>query len=383
MTTLLHSATRIDARGELPDAWVLLDGEAIAATGTGRATAPDADEIHDLAGAVITPGFVDLHGHGGGGHAVEEGAEAIEVALAAHRAHGTTRSVLSLVANPVPALAASLRVIAELAERDPLVLGSHLEGPFLSPAKPGAHAPGFLISPDPADVDALLEAGLGTLRQITIAPELPGGLDAVRRFAAEGVVVAVGHTDADAATASAAFDAGARLLTHAFNAMNGIHHRAPGPVVAAIDDERVTLELVLDGIHVDPAVARLLFTSAPGRVALITDAMAAAGSADGDYALGSLNVTVHDGVALLSGTSTIAGSTLTQDKALRLAVTRLGLDPVDAVAALTLVPAGVLELDDELGLLEAGYAADVVVLDADWRVQRVWGAGRELTATAL
>jgi N-acetylglucosamine-6-phosphate deacetylase len=378
MTTLLHSARRIDARGELDDAWLLLDGDLIAATGTGRATAPDADLVVDLEGAVITPGFLDLHGHGGGGFAVDDGGDALVGTLATHRAHGTTRSVLSLVANPVPRLAESLREIAELTAHDPLVLGSHLEGPFLSPAKPGAHAPEYLIAPDPASVDALLEAGLGTLRQITIAPELPGGLDAVRRFTDEGVVVAVGHTDADAATTAAAFDAGARLLTHAFNAMNGIHHRAPGPVIAAIDDERVTLELVLDGLHVDPAVARLLFDSAPGRVALITDAMAAAGSADGDYALGSLNVTVRDGLALLSGTQTIAGSTLTQDRALRLAIERVGLDPADAVAALTIVPAGVLGLDDELGILDTGYAADVVVFDASWTVQRVWAAGLEL-----
>jgi N-acetylglucosamine-6-phosphate deacetylase len=374
MTTLLHSARRIDARGELDDAWILFDGAVVAAVGAGLATAPDADERIDLDGAVITPGFIDLHGHGGGGHAAEGGPDEIAHAVAAHRRHGTTRSVVSLVANPVARLAESLRGIRELAARDPLVLGSHLEGPFLSPGKPGAHAPEFLIPPTPADIATLLEAADGTLRQITIAPELPGGLDAVRSLA-EHTVVAVGHTEADADTARAAFDAGATVLTHAFNAMNGIHHRAPGPVVAAIADPRVTLELVLDGIHVHPDVAGMLFAAAPDRVALITDAMAAAGSADGDYALGSLNVTVRDGVALLSGTQTIAGSTLTQDAALRLAVERVGIDPVDAVAALTSVPARVLGEDRRLGLLAEGYAADAVVLDDGWGVQRVWADG--------
>jgi N-acetylglucosamine-6-phosphate deacetylase len=157
--------------------------------------------------------------------------------------------------------------------------------------------------------------------------------------------------------------------------MPGIHHREPGPVIAAIEDPRITLELVLDGHHVHPDVAELLFRGAPGRVALITDSMAAAASADGDYRLGSLNVSVRDGLAVLSGTSTIAGSTLTQDAALRNAVGLCGLSKVEAVAALTAVPARALGLGSRFGLLESGYAADVVVLDEDLRVTTVWAAG--------
>ncbi|MEO8262404.1 MAG: N-acetylglucosamine-6-phosphate deacetylase [Pseudolysinimonas sp.] len=377
MTTLLRNATAVDERGEVADAWVLLDGSTIVATGSGPG-APDAAQTVDLDGAIITPGFIDLHGHGAGGHAFDDGGEELAAALAVHRAHGTTRSVVSIVTNPLAEVRERLAEVAALTAADPLVLGSHLEGPFLARERRGAHNPGFLRSPDQATLDELLTAAAGTMRQITLAPELPGGLDAVAQLTGSGVVVAIGHTEADLDTTRAAFDAGARILTHVFNAMPGIHHRDPGPVVAGIDDPRVTLELVLDGHHVHPDVAEMLFRAAPGRVALITDSMAAAASADGDYRLGSLNVSVRDGLAVLSGTSTIAGSTLTQDAALRNAIALSAVSRVDAVAALTATPARALGLGSQLGLLEAGYAADVVVLDETLHVTGVWAAGTRL-----
>ena len=377
MTTLLHSATAVDARGETPDAWLLLDGDVIRAIGEGP-DRPHADETVDLSGCWITPGFVDLHGHGGGGH--DYGTGDLAAGLAAHRAHGTTRAVVSLASERLEILEAELRAIARLAHDDPRVLGSHLEGPFLAPTRRGAHAEEVLRTPDPETVDRLLAAGDGTVRQVTIAPELPGALDAIRRFVAAGVVVAIGHTDADAATARAAFDAGATLLTHAFNAMPGIHHRAPGPVVAAFEDDRVSLELVLDGHHVDPHVAAIAFASAPGRVALVTDAMAAAAGEDGTYRLGALEVVVSGGIATVAGTETIAGSTLTQEVALGIAIDGLGLSRPDAVAAVTHTPARILGLDDRLGLLEPGYAADVVALADDYAVHAVWAAGARIPA---
>lgn len=373
MTTLLRGATRIDERGELDDAWVLLDGDAIAAAGSGAA--PDAEVVVELGDAILVPGFVDLHGHGGGGHAYDDGGAELTAALDVHRAHGTTRSVISIVTNPLAELRERLAEVAALTAADPLVLGSHLEGPFLAPGRRGAHNPDFLRAPDQTTIHELLDAAAGTLRQFTLAPELPGGLEAVAQLTEAGVVVAVGHTEADLETTRAAFDAGARILTHVFNAMPGIHHRDPGPVVAGIDDPRVTLELVLDGHHVHPDVAEMVFHAAPGRVALITDSMAAAASADGDYRLGSLNVSVRDGLAVLSGTTTIAGSTLTQDAALRNAVALAGLSRAEAVAALTSVPARALGLGSRLGLIEAGYAADVVALDSDLNVTAVWAAG--------
>jgi N-acetylglucosamine-6-phosphate deacetylase len=376
-TTLLRAARAVDARGTTADAWILLDGDGIAAVGSGR-EAPDADRAVDLGDATLVPGFVDLHVHGGAGGSHDDGAEGIRAAVALHRRHGTTRSVLSLVADPVPDLVRSLGRIRDAMTDDPTVLGAHLEGPFLSPHAAGAHAHEHLADPTPARIEALLEAGEGVLQQVTIAPELDGALDAIRRLVAAGVVAAVGHTTCSGDAARAAFDAGATVLTHAFNAMPGIHHREPGPIVAALADERVTLELILDGVHVDPAVAGLLLRAAPGRVALVTDAMAAAGSADGRYRLGSLDVDVRDGIARLAGTDTIAGSTLTQDRALRIALHDVGLALPDAVAALTAVPARALGLDDRLGLQRAGSAADVVALTPDLAVSRVWAAGAEV-----
>jgi N-acetylglucosamine-6-phosphate deacetylase len=375
MTTVFCNARKVDADGDVDGFWMLVEGDTIIATGAGRA--PDADLEVDLAGGILTPGFIDLHCHGGGGFSYDDGDDAIAGALATHRMHGTTRSVITLVSNPIARLRESLELIADLVEDDPLVLGSHLEGPYLADARRGAHNPAYLREVDERELETLLEAARGTLRQITLAPERPGALDVVTRFVEAGVVVGVGHTEATFDVAREAFDRGASVLTHAFNAMPNIHHRAPGPIIAAFTDQRVTLELILDGIHVHPDVAILAFSSAPGRIALVTDAMAAAGSVDGDYRLGSLNVSVRDGRALLSGTSTIAGSTLTQDAALRCALAA-GITPVAAVEALTATPARTLRLGDRLGRLAPGYAADAVAFDDNWAVESVWAAGERL-----
>lgn len=358
------------------DDWVAFDGGRVAARGTGdgwRALAPRA--AHDGRGGWLTPGFIDLHGHGGGGCSFDDGPDAIRAARAVHRAHGTTRAVVSLVTAPLDDLAVRAALVADLVRTDADILGSHLEGPFLDPGHKGAHTAALLRAPDAAALDLLLAAGGGTIRQVTLAPELPGGLDAVVRLVEGGVAVAVGHTDADYDTARAAFDAGATILTHAFNAMNGLHHRAPGPVAAAMHDERVTLEVVCDGTHLHPDVVRLAFAGAPGRVALITDAMAAAGAADGAYLLGGLAVVVADGVARLVEGGAIAGSTLTQDEALRRAVRDAGVPLPEAVAALTATPARAIGRSHDLGALRPGLLADAVLLTPELVVAAVWADG--------
>ncbi len=376
---VVHSARKLDADGQVDDFWFFAEGDTILATGAGTGWHAPAQgpgrEVVDAGGHWLTPGFIDLHCHGGGGHPLDDGAGELLAALATHRAHGTTRSLVSHVANPLASLRESLGLVADLASSDPLILGSHLEGPFLAVERRGAHDAAYLREPGPEMVEELLGAARGTMRVATLAPELPNALETIGVLTEAGVVVGVGHTAADFEQAARAFEVGARLLTHAFNAMNGIHHRAPGPVMAAIDNPEVTLELILDGLHVHPLVAKLLFTAAPRRVSLVTDAMAAAGATDGDYRLGGLNVTVREGLAVLSGTSTIAGSTLTQDHALRNAIHLVGLEPARAVEALTLTPARVLGEDHRLGRLHAGYAADAVILDHEWNVRRVFAAG--------
>ncbi|WP_125131329.1 amidohydrolase family protein [Microbacterium sp. 10M-3C3] len=372
MSTLVRGARLIDDGAVHEDAWVLVHDGRVTARGTGApdVTADDVVDAREVAGqdAVLSPGFVDLHGHGGGGHAYDDGAEAIRAARVVHRAHGTTSAVVSLVSAPVDALLARLAAVRDVAAADDDVLGAHLEGPFLDPAHRGAHDPAVLRSP--VDVAALLAAG--GVRQITLAPELPGALEAIPAVVAAGAVAAIGHTGADAALSRRAFDAGARLLTHAFNAMPGLHHRAPGPVGAAASDPRVVLELIADGVHVAPEVVRIAFAVAPGRIALVTDAMAAAGADDGAYALGGLQVDVTAGVARLSD-GTIAGSTLTQDRAVRTAVAA-GVDPVEALRAVTATPARVVGAADR-GHLAPSARGDLVLLDARLHVRAVWAAG--------
>ncbi|MFA1541073.1 N-acetylglucosamine-6-phosphate deacetylase [Actinomadura monticuli] len=253
--------------------------------------------------------------------------------------------------------------------------GVHLEGPYLSRDRCGAHDPALLRAPDPAEFRRLVRLGRGHLRMITLAPELPGALGLVREAADAGVIAAVGHTEATGGTARAAFDAGARVATHLFNAMRPLHHREGGLIAAALDDPRVTVELINDGGHVEPAVARLAFAAAGPRVALITDAMAATGMGDGRYRLGAMDVEVRGGRATLAGGTSIAGSTITMADAFRRAVTDIGL-PIEAAArAASLTPARALGIDARTGSLEPGKDADLAVLDDDLIVTRVMKRG--------
>ncbi|WP_308467651.1 N-acetylglucosamine-6-phosphate deacetylase [Rathayibacter soli] len=381
--TLIHSARLVTDGRVRERGWVLFDGDTIAAVGDGdypESIADAATARVNAAGRWLTPGFVDIHCHGGGGASFDGGPEAISTALRVHRAHGTTRTVLSLVTAELSDLQQQLAGIVVATVADPLILGAHLEGPFLDAGHKGAHDATLLRLPTPAAVELLLEAAGGRLCQVTIAPERAGGMAAIEQFAASGVAVAVGHTAADYETARAAFDAGASILTHAFNAMEGIHHRAPGPVVAATAAGGVTLEVINDGVHVHPQVVRLVFAAAPDRVALVTDAMAAAGASDGEYLLGGLSVTVAEGVARLTHGTSIAGSTLTQDTALQLAVRTAGVNIETAVDALTRAPAHAIGRSADLGRLAPGYAADAVLLGEALTVDTVWAAGNRIVA---
>jgi N-acetylglucosamine-6-phosphate deacetylase len=378
--TVLANARVVTPRRVLEPGWLRVEDGRIAALGAGDPeTVPPARAV-DLGGAWVLPGFVDIHVHGGGGAAYTSGdPDDARAAAAFHRAHGTTTTVASLVTAGLDDLERAVRALAPLVgER--VLAGLHLEGPYLSPSHAGAHDPALLRSPDPRELGRLLDAAGGTVRMVTVAPELRGGLELVRRTVAAGAVAAVGHTDATYDEARAAFDAGARVATHLYNAMRSLHHREPGLVAAALEDERVTVELIADGVHVHDAVAALAFGAAgPARTALITDAMAAAGMADGAYELGPMDVRVRDGVARLAGGGSIAGSTLTMDAALRRAVRALGVPIVDAARAASTTPARLLGL--RTGALEPGLDADLVVLGDELAVSSVMVRGTWATGS--
>ncbi|WP_175410790.1 N-acetylglucosamine-6-phosphate deacetylase [Streptomyces sp. TRM64462] len=330
----------------------------------------------DLTGHWVVPGFVDLHNHGGGGASFTSGSvEEVLRGIHTHRLHGTTTLVASTVTGDMDFLAHRAGELSELAEQGDIA-GIHFEGPFISPCRKGAHSEALLRDPDPAEVRKLIDAGRGHARMVTLATELPGGIDSVRLLAEHGVIAAIGHTDATYEQTVEAIDAGATVATHLFNAMPALNHRAPGPIPALLEDERITVELINDGTHLHPAALELAFHHAgAGRVAFITDAMDAAGFGDGVYHLGPLEVEVKDGVARLVEGGSIAGSTLTLDTAFRRAATVDRL-PVEAIVqAISANPAKLLGLYDRIGSLEPGKNADLVVLDDEFILKGVMRHG--------
>ncbi|MGZ4477237.1 MAG: N-acetylglucosamine-6-phosphate deacetylase [Nocardioidaceae bacterium] len=387
MSALVFRNARLFTGSEVVEhGWVVVaDGRV---TGLGPGSPPDSApgspggaEV-DLDGDWLVPGFVDVHVHGGGGgDFMSPDPEGRRTARELHLRHGTTALLASTVSTPADVLLAAVGRLAEDADaqrydgRAARLLGIHLEGPFLSHRRRGAHDETYIRDPDPAELARLVEHGRGWVRTLTVAPELPGGTDLVRAARAAGVVVALGHTDAGADQVRAAVEAGVSAVTHTFNGMRPLHHREPGAVGMAMDLDALTCELILDLVHVDPVAARALVHAAgPARVCLVTDAMAAAGMADGRYELGGAVVDVVDRRVLVPGTDTLAGSTLTMDEAVRHAVTTLRLDVPTAVSMATAVPARLLGRDD-VGHLRPGGPADLVRLDGDGRLRGVWASG--------
>lgn len=375
MSFFVAGARVVSGGGPLTDAWVEVAAGRIVRVGRGRL--PIGATVADR-GAVVVPGFIDLHVHGGGGASFDSGDFAeVERVVRCHRQHGTTTMLASLVSasrERLPRLVAQLATAVQAGT----LAGLHLEGPWLSGLHAGAHDPELLRPPRLDELRAVLDAAAGTVRVVTMAPELAGGLEAVEAAAGAGVVVGVGHTDATYAQTQQAVQAGARLGTHLFNAMRPLHHREPGPSLALLEDPRVTVELIADAVHVHPAMLHLVMDRVgAGRVALVTDAMAAAGRGDGEYRLGHLDVVVRHGVARLRGQDTIAGSTLTMDAAFRCAL-RCGATLSEAAAMTSTTPAAVLGRPD-IGRIEAGRVADLVVLGDDLNVQAVMSAGQWVT----
>lgn len=367
---LIRTRHLFDGEVDCGPGWVEVTDALITAVGT-EPRADDADETIDLGDQVLSPGLVDVHSHGGGGTAfgTDPGP-----ALALHRAHGTTTMIASLVSQSIDELERQVRMLAPMVKAGELA-GIHLEGPWLAPGRKGAHPLALLRAPGAEEVTRLLDAGDDTVRMVTVAPELEGGLEAVRLMASRGVLPAIGHTDADLETTQAAINAGATGATHLFNAMPPLNHRDPGPILGLAADRRVWLELIVDGVHVNLDLVAEVMRRYPDRVVLVTDAMAAAGEPDGDYMLGDLAVEVRDGVARLVDGGSIAGSTLILDAAVRNTI-GTGIDWQHALRMATSMPSQYLGL--AAGRILPGRAADLVVWKDDWTVGRVMRNGQWL-----
>ena len=327
---------------------------------------------------LAAPGFVDLQVNGFAGvDFLSAEPEQYRVAGAALAATGVTAYLPTLISAPEEAYSRALGAAAAAADGDlgagPRILGVHLEGPFLSPLWPGAHDPAYLQAPDAALIERLGAAG--PIALVTLAPELPGAPALIGALLERGIAVSCGHSDADAQTAHAAFDAGARAITHLHNAHRRYAHRDPGLGGAALVRPEVTVQAIVDGVHLAPEVALVAFRATRERFCLVTDAMAAAGLGDGSYRLGTRQVTV-DGPAVTLPDGTFAGSVLTMDAAVRNLVA-LGAGEVQALNAATRAPARLLGRP-ELGLLAPGARADVVILDDRLEVQATFVAGRQL-----
>jgi N-acetylglucosamine-6-phosphate deacetylase len=394
--------------GVLSPGWVRVAADRIDAVGWGEVPADGETglEVVDLRGQWVLPGFIDVHVHGGGGTSFTEGtSDDARNAARFHRRHGTTTLLASLVTAPLAELEAQAAMLAGLADEG-VIAGLHLEGPFLSPVRRGAQDPRHMLAPDPDVFERLRAAARGYLRVLTVAPELPGATPLIRAAARAGVTVAVGHTDATAEVTSAAIDAGATHATHLFNGMRPPHHREPGAAGALLDRAEVTCEVIADGVHLHDMTIRLAARAAgPGRLVLVTDAMAAAGMPDGRYRLGSRQVTVAGGIARLTegpgqagGTGqsgnggrvgdtrrgdvvpeagAIAGSTATMAGVVRHALAA-GLPVTEVAAAASTTPARVLGIDDRTGALCPGLTADLVVCDDEFRLRAVLRHGRWL-----
>ena len=369
MSTVLAAEKALIGRGITgPVSLRIEDGRIVSVT----EGAPDG-----VRAGLLTPGLVDIQVNGAFGvDFAEIDEEGIRRVVGGLPRTGVTRFLPTLITADLSQLLEQARIVLAavsivngLGARS---LGVHLEGPFLSTKRPGVHDPALMVPPTPERVDAVL--ALPSLRMVTLAPELPGGFDAIRKLTAAGVLVAVGHTDATGAQTTHAADAGAGMITHLFNAQRGLGHREPGVPGVALVDDRYTLGLIADLAHVGADACRLVFKAAGDRVALVTDAVAAAGMPPGVYRLGGADVLLSDDGVPRSAEGTIAGSALTLDRAVRNMIS-IGVDPVVAFRAATIVPADTIG-EPSMGRIEAGAVADLVLWDEDLKPSKVWVEGK-------
>lgn len=320
---------------------------------------------------VLIPGFIDIHCHGGGGKYFSSDAdEDIETVINTHRAHGTSTIFASLVTEPLDDLKNQIERLVPYA-RSGNIAGIHLEGPYLASARCGAHDPSLLRAPKVSELEELISAGQGFIKMVTIAPELEDAIPVIKYLVENEVIVAIGHSAADYNATLRAVEAGARVITHFPNAVSKLEDAGQTLAQLALRDSRLTLELILDGHHVDKETVIRIYDSAADRVSLITDAMCAAGSSDGHYLVGQLPVTVKNAIARLDSNGALAGSTLTMDHAFFNLLSNLELSLPRAVAASSTIAAKTMGLHDR-GDISVGRRADLLEVNvADRQIARV------------
>jgi N-acetylglucosamine-6-phosphate deacetylase len=307
-TKVLRDNVQVFDGEKLAKGWAIVSDGIIEQAVQGKYSADGSGLENNSTPGFVSPGLIDTHIHGGGGFSADGSYQDMVKVIDFHQGFGVRKTLLSLVSAPIEQILVSIEHATALQKSDDRFLGLHLEGPFLAQSHKGAHDPAVLHAPSDQEIEKLIDKGAGVIKSITIAPELSSPKQ-ISMLLEAGIQPCLGHTNADYELSTTHFNQGSRVLTHAFNGMNGIHHRAPGPVVAALDNKPVFSELIADGVHVRPEAARLLD---PERVILITDAMSATGLPDGTFNLGSLAVEVVEGVARTHSGS-LAGSTLTLD----------------------------------------------------------------------
>ena len=384
--TAIYASAILTPHEELRDCVILVEDGKITGLGPRDEVRVPADAVHYAAGdKIVVPGFVDIHIHGAGGHDVmEANSRALDRITTTLARYGTTSILATTVTAPVEETCHSLQGIARyIRNHEKLgdstrpaaeILGIHLEGPFISKARRGVHPPDAIARPSAETLAQFREAADGLVKLVTIAPELPGAPELIASAVAEGLVVAVGHTDADYEQTRAAFSAGARHAVHFFNAMRPFTHRDPGVIGAVLTEPEMTAEVIADGVHVSgPAIQVLIGTKGFHTVLLASDGTSATGMPDGNYRLGTIEVIVKGGVCRNSE-GKLAGSTLTLDRALRYLV-ELGVPFIEAVRMATVLPARRIGLAGKKGILAIGADADLVVLTQDLRVDAVMSRG--------
>lgn len=378
MKTIITNV-RIIQNGELTPANIYIDNQkikSIFSPNIAQEKYQDVDLIIDGQHHILIPGMIDVHIHGANNYDMMDGTtKSIQEVSKKCAETGCTGFLATSVSSSLEALLSMIKSVKKVIgnEKGAKIVGIHLEGPYLNIEKKGMQNPKYLRHPNLDEMELIFQEAENLIKMVTIAPELPGGIELIRYLTSKNVVVAIAHSNATYEEAQIAFQEGVTHITHCFNAMPGIHHRSPGLVAAALEDNNVSVQAIVDGVHLHPGIVRLMHKiKGPDRMVLTTDALQAMGVGDGDYLFGGHHVTVKDSIARLKD-GTLASSTVTMNRSLKLS-TEFGISLEDSIKMSSTTPASILHLN-QIGKIEAGYDADVVLLDDDYNVMATFIKG--------